>query len=263
MSPRKAKHPHTLPPGPIPSALEEAVTPMGSSADPPAIATSDPHYFGHRQRLREKLLTQGAPGFADYELLELLLALAIPRRDVKPLAKDLLHRFGDFGSVIAADPMDLMSVPGIKENATAALKLVHGASIRLLKSRVLERPLLSAWDDLMDYCLAAQSRADVEEFRVLFLDTKKRLIADEAMQRGTINHTPVYPREVVKRALDVRAQSVIMVHNHPSGDPTPSQADVDTTRQIKQGLATVDIVLLDHVIVAPGRYISFRQKKLL
>ena len=233
---------------------------MDGIPEPPAVATADPHYFGHRQRLREKLLTQGAPGFADYELL---LALAIPRRDVKPLAKDLLRRFGDFGSVIAADPRDLMSVPGIKENATAALKLVHGASIRLLRSRVLERPLLSAWDDLMDYCLAAQSRAEVEEFRVLFLDTKKRLIADEEMQRGTINHTPVYPREVVKRALDVRAHSVIMVHNHPSGDPTPSQADVDTTRQIKQGLATVDIVLLDHVIVAPGRYISFRQKKLL
>lgn len=263
MSPRKAKNASPVRPDPISSDLEEAVTSMGGGDEPPAIAAPDPHYFGHRQRMRDKLLTQGAPGFADYELLELLLALAIPRRDVKPLAKDLLARFGDFGSVIAADPRDLMSVPGIKETATAALKLVHGASIRLLKSRVLERPLLSAWDDLMDYCLAAQSRADVEEFRVLFLDTKKRLIADEEMQRGTINHTPVYPREVVKRALDVRAHSVIMVHNHPSGDPTPSQADVDTTRQIKQGLATVDIVLLDHVIVAPGRYISFRQKKLL
>lgn len=263
MSPRKAKSAVDTKQEPIPSALEEAVTPMAAGSGPPAAAPPDPHYFGHRQRLRDRLLNQGAPGFADYELLELLLALAIPRRDVKPLAKDLLHRFGDFGSVIAADPTDLMSVPGIKENATAALKLVHGASIRLLRSRVLERPLLSAWDDLMDYCLAAQSRADIEEFRVLFLDTKKRLIADEAMQRGTINHTPVYPREVVKRALEVRAHSVILVHNHPSGDPTPSQADVDTTRQIKQGLATVDIVLLDHVIVAPGRYISFRQKKLL
>lgn len=243
-----------------PPRLEEGVVAIEA---PPSAAEPAPHYLGHRQRLRDRLLGQGAEGFADYEILELLLALAIPRRDVKPLAKDLLRRFGDFASVIAAPPEDLMAVPGIKENAAAALKLVHGASIRLLKARIVERPVLAAWDDLMDYCLAAQSRAEVEEFRLLLLDTKKRLIADEAMQRGTINHTPVYPREVVKRALELRAHSVIMVHNHPSGDPTPSQADVDTTRQIKQGLATVDIVLLDHIIVAPGRYISFRQKKLL
>jgi len=228
-----------------------------------ATEAAPPHYLGHRQRLRDKLLRQGAAGFADYELLELLLALAIPRRDVKPLAKDLLTRFGDFAGVIAASPEDLMAVSGIKDTTAAALKLVEGAAVRLLKVRAEDRPVLAAWDALMDYCLAAQSRAEVEEFRLLFLDTKKRLIADQAMQRGTINHTPVYPREVVKRALELKAHSVIMVHNHPSGDPTPSQADIDTTRQIKQGLATVDIALLDHIVVAPGRYISFRQKGLL
>lgn len=249
----------SAPRGTPPPNLEEGVV----AIEPPPSAEPAPHYLGHRQRMRGRLLEQGAEGFADYEILELLLALAIPRRDVKPLAKDLLRRFGDFASVIAASPEDLMTVSGVKEGTTAALKIVHGAAIRLLKARIAERPVLAAWDDLMDYCLAAQSRAEVEEFRLLLLDTKKRLIADEAMQRGTINHTPVYPREVVKRALELRAHSVIMVHNHPSGDPTPSQADVDTTRQIKQGLATVDIVLLDHIIVAPGRYISFRQKKLL
>jgi len=237
-----------------PGLFEAPVTPAPEA---------EPHYLGHRQRLRDKLLRNGAAGFADYELLELLLALAIPRRDVKPLAKDLLARFGDFASVIAASPEELMTVPGVKETTVAALKLVEGAAVRLLKGRVAERTALAAWDDLMDYCLAAQSRAEVEEFRLLFLDTKKRLIADEAMQRGTINHTPVYPREVVKRALELKAHSVIMVHNHPSGDPTPSQADIDTTLQIKQGLATVDIALLDHVVVSPGRYISFRRKNLL
>jgi DNA repair protein RadC len=245
---------------------DEPVLPGLSDALPPETAETaveTPHYLGHRQRLRQRLLGHGTASFADYEILEMLLALAIPRRDVKPLAKDLLARFGDFASVIAATPEDLMGVPGVKEATVAALKLVEGAAIRMLKGRVAERPLLSAWDDLMDYCLAAQSRAEVEEFRLIFLDTRKRLIADEAMQRGTINHTPVYPREVVKRALELKAQAVIMVHNHPSGDPTPSQADIDTTRQIKQGLATVDIVLHDHVIVAPGHYISFRQRKLL
>ncbi len=195
-----------------PPNLQEGVVAIEA---PPAAAPA-PHYAGHRQRMRDRLLDQGAEGFADYEILELLLALAIPRRDVKPLAKDLLRRFGDFGSVIAATPEDLMAVPGIKETTAAALKLVHGAAIRLLKARVAERPVLSAWDDLMDYCIAAQSRAEIEEFRLLLLDTKKRLIADEAMQRGTINHTPVYPREVVKRALELRAHSVIMVHNHPT-----------------------------------------------
>jgi DNA repair protein RadC len=225
--------------------------------------TEQPHYTGHRQRLRQKLLDHGAAHFADYELLELLLMLAIPRRDVKPLAKDLLAHFGDFAGVITARTEDLMAFPGVKDTTVAALKTVEGAAVRMLKSKVQDQPVLAAWDTLMDYCLAVQSRSDVEEFRVLYLDTKKRLITDEAMQRGTINHTPVYTREVVRRALELHAHSVIMVHNHPSGDPTPSRADVDTTLQMKMALQTVDIILHDHVIVSPGRYISLRQKKLI
>ena len=234
-----------------------------SLQEAPAPPIEAPHYLGHRQRLRQKLLDQGAAGFADYELLEMLLALAIPRRDVKPLAKDLIGRFGDFAEVISARPEALAEVPGVGETVIAALKLVAGAAVRLTRGRVADRPVLQAWDDLMDYCLAAQARAEVEEFRLLFLDTKRHLIADEAIQRGTINHTPVYPREVVKRALELKANAVIMVHNHPSGDPTPSSADIEATRQVKEGLRTVDITLQDHIVVSPGRYISFRQKQLL
>jgi len=248
---------HTVPP--LPQALLPDLLTENKSTQKP----TKPHYTGHRQRLRQKLLDNGAESFADYELLELLLMLAIPRKDVKPLAKDMIAKFGDFAGVISASPEDLMSTPGIKDNTVAALKVVQGAAVRMLKSQIKDTPVLSAWDALMDYCLAAQSRADVEEFRVLYLNTKKHLITDEVMQRGTINHTPVYTREIVRRALEMKAHSVIMVHNHPSGDPTPSRADIDTTLEIQDGLSTVGIQLHDHVIVSPGRYISLRQKKLL
>jgi DNA repair protein RadC len=181
-----------------------------------------PHYAGHRQRLRKRFLTMGADALADYELLELLLFLAHPRGDVKPLAKTLLKRFGSFADTITAEPAELMKVSGIGETSVVALKTAQAASVRLLGKPLLKRPVLSNWDRLLAYCRAAMAYSKVEQFRILFLDKKNLLIADEVHQEGTIDHTPVYPRELVRRALELAASAVIMVHNHPSGDPSPS-----------------------------------------
>jgi DNA repair protein RadC len=222
-----------------------------------------PHYHGHRQRLRQRFLEGGAEALPDYELLELLLCLAIPRRDLKPLAKDLLARFGGFGAVIQADPPSLLAVPGIKENAVAAIKIVGAAALRSARAEVVGKPVLSSWDKLLDYCKIALAHVPQERFHLLFLDRKNVLIADEAQQKGTIDHTPVYPREVVKRALELHASAIIMVHNHPSGDPTPSQADIEMTRRVLDAAKTVGITLHDHLVIGRGGHRSFRSLGLL
>ena len=192
---------------------------------------SDPN-AGHRERLRARFLKGGADAMPDYELLELALFAALPRKDTKPLAKALLARFGSFAEVIAAPRDRLREIPGVGDAVANQLKIVEAAAARLAQTRVIGRPALSSWSALLDYCMAAMARAPAEEFRVLFLDRKNVLIADEVQARGTVDHTPVYPREIVKRALEHGASAIILVHNHPSGDPTPSKADIEMTREI-------------------------------
>jgi DNA repair protein RadC len=217
---------------------------------------------GHRGRLRERLLTAGPDALADHEMLEFVL-FALPRRDTKPLARTLLARFGSFSRVISAPVQDLLSVDGMGDAGVAALKAVHAAALRLLRAEVIDQPVLGNWDRLMAYLGAELSRERVEQFRVLFLDNRNRLLADEAQQRGTVNHTPVYPREVSKRALELHATAVILVHNHPSGDPTPSRDDIAMTRQIKAAVEALSIVLHDHIVIGNGRWVSFRREGLL
>ena len=199
----------------------------------------------------------------DYEMLEMLLFGAQPRRDVKPLAKELLRRFGSFAEVISAEPERLSQVEGIGEGAVTALKAVHAAAQRLLREGVMQRPVLSNWDALMDYCRASRAFERTERFRILFLNRKNVLIADEIQQKGTVDHTPVYPREIVKRALELGATALIMVHNHPSGDPTPSEADITMTREVRDAGEKLGIELHDHVVVAMGGYQSFKSLGLL
>jgi len=223
--------------------------------------TTGPH--GHRQRMREKLLERGPDALADYELLEMLLFLAFKQGDTKPLAKALINRYGSFAGVIATPADQLGTLRGVGPHAVTALKLVQAAALRLAKAEVIDRPVLGNWDRLMDYLQAVLAREAIEQFRVLFLDTRNHLLADEAQGRGTVNHTPVYPREVVKRALELHATALILVHNHPSGDPTPSAEDIEMTREVKRAAAALGIALHDHVIVGRGRWTSLRQEGLL
>ncbi len=218
---------------------------------------------GHRERLRQRLLTAGPDSLNDQDLQEIILFLALPRRDTKSIAKALLARFGSFANAIAAPVAELRTIEHMKESGPAALKAVHAAALRLAKAEVINRPLLNNWDRLMDYLNAVLARERVEQFRVLFLDTRNRLLADEAQARGTVNHTPVYPREVVKRALELQATAIILVHNHPSGDPTPSRDDIEMTQEVRQAASVLNIVLHDHVIVGNGRWLSFRREGLL
>lgn len=222
-----------------------------------------PHYVGHRERLRQRFLKDGPDALPDYELLELLLTFAIPRSDVKPLAKDLIARFGSFAEVISAQPERLIEVKGVKQNTAIALIAVRAAAARLLKGDLAERPLLSSFDAVLDYCRAAMAFQSTEQFRVLFLDKKNRLLADEVQQQGTVDHTPVYPREVVKRAIELGATALILVHNHPSGDPSPSKADIAMTREIVDAAKTVEIVIHDHIVVARSGYASLRNLNLM
>ena len=241
--------------GPAPSGPTQSVP---APADP-ALAGTD----GHRSRMRARLLAAGPQALADHEMLEMVLFLALPRRDTKPLARALLARFGSFAGAIAAPAVELCTVDGLAEAGVAALKLVQGAALRLALAEVINRPVMGNWDRLMAYLTATLAREPVEQFRVLFLDTRNRLLADEAMGRGTVNHTPVYPREVVKRALELHATALILVHNHPSGDPTPSAADIDMTREIRGAAAALSIALHDHVIIGNDRWLSFRREGLL
>ena len=199
----------------------------------------------------------------DYELLELVLFAAIPRRDIKPLAKALIARFGTFAEAIAAPRERLLEIEGMSEGAATQLKIVEAAALRLSKTRVLGRPALSSWAALIDYCAAAMARSMKEEFRVLFLDRKNVLIADEVQSSGTIDHTPVYPREIVKRALELGASAVILVHNHPSGDPTPSRADIEMTREVVDAARALKIIVHDHVVVGRSGHASFKALGLL
>jgi DNA repair protein RadC len=218
---------------------------------------------GHRERLRARFLKGGADAMPDYELLELTLFAAIPRRDTKPLAKALLKRFGSFAEVIAAPRERLLEIPGVGESVANQLKIVEAAAHRLAKTKVLGRPALSSWTALLDYCTAAMARSEKEEFRVLFLDRKNHLIADEVQNRGTVDHTPVYPREIIKRALELGASSIILVHNHPSGDPTPSKADIAMTREIAGAAKALSIAVHDHLVIGRGGHASFKSLGLL
>ena len=228
----------------------------------PDVAEKADHH-GHRQRLRARFLKGGAEAMPDYEMLEILLFGAQPRRDVKPLAKELLRRFGSFAEVISAEPERLSQVEGIGEGAVTALKAVHAAAQRLLREGVMQRPVLNNWEALMDYCRASLAFERTERFRILFLNRKNVLIADEIQQKGTVDHTPVYPREIVKRALELGATALIMVHNHPSGDPTPSEADITMTREVRDAGEKLGIELHDHVVVAKGGTQSFKSLGLL
>jgi len=224
---------------------------------------TDKDTAGHRERLRARFLKGGADAMPDYELLELTLFAAIPRRDTKPLAKALLKRFGSFAEVIAAPRERLMEIPGVGESVANHLKIVEAAAKRLAKTKVLGRPALSSWAALLDYCTAAMARSETEEFRVLFLDRKNHLIADEVQNRGTVDHTPVYPREIIKRALELGASSIILVHNHPSGDPTPSKADIAMTREITAAAKALSIAVHDHLVIGRGGHASFKSLGLL
>lgn len=221
------------------------------------------HFLGHRQRLRERFLKPGGEHIADYELLELILFSARPRGDVKPLAKRLLKHFGSFDAVIHADVNELSKIDEVGEATIAALKMILVASKRLLKAEVKDKPVIQSWAALMDYCTLAMGKNKIEEFRVLFLNHKNALIADEVMQRGTVDHTPVYPREIVKRALELAASSLILLHNHPSGDPTPSKADIDMTKKIIEAAKSVNITVHDHVIISESGTYSFSSYNLL
>ncbi|MEE2946419.1 MAG: DNA repair protein RadC [Pseudomonadota bacterium] len=217
----------------------------------------------HRKRLRERFMRSGATAVPDYEMLELVLFRAIPRRDVKPLARRLLDRFGSFNGVISASPTRLKECHDVGDAIVCELKIIEAAAQRLAQSRVMRRPILGSWDALLDYCQTSLAHQKVEQFRILFMDTKNTLIADEAQARGTVDHVPVYPREVIKRALELNASALIMVHNHPSGDPTPSQADVEMTREIQKAAAVMSITLHDHLVIGQSRHFSFRSNDLL
>lgn len=222
-----------------------------------------PHYHGHRQRLRERFLEQGPAALTDYELLEILLCVAIPRRDVKPLAKGLIKRFGSFGAVLSAPRERLAEVTGVGKAAITALKVARAAAIALQREEVAEQPVISSWKALIGYCRSTMAHELNEQFRVLFLDKKNMLIADEVQSRGTIDQTPIYPREVVRRALEIGSTAVILVHNHPSGDPTPSREDIEMTRELKSATEKLGIVVHDHLVIARHGHVSFKSLGLL
>jgi DNA repair protein RadC len=222
-----------------------------------------PHYHGHRERLRERFYSAGPDALSDYELLEMALFAAIPRRDTKPLAKELLKKFGSFAEVVHAPVPRLREVDGIKDASINQLKLIAASASRIAKGKLKERTRLSSWNDVIDYCRASMAFSDKEQFRLLFLDKKNQLIADEVQQTGTVDHTPVYPREVIKRALELSATALILVHNHPSGDPTPSQADIQMTKAIINIATPLGIAVHDHIIVGRGGHASLKGMRLI
>ncbi|WP_254452792.1 RadC family protein [Roseicella sp. DB1501] len=229
----------------------------------PAAEAAPPGHLGHRARMRQRLLQAGPEAVLDHELLEMVLFLALPRRDTKPLARALLARFGSFADAVAAPPAELRAVEGLGEAGMAALKTVQAAALRLARGALRQGVLLDRWDRLIDYLTIQLARERVEQLHVLYLDARNHLIADEVAGRGTVNHTPVYPRELVRRALELQATALILVHNHPSGDPTPSRADIEMTAEVKAAAALLGLVLHDHVIIGNGRHVSLRQAGLL
>ena len=222
-----------------------------------------PHYHGHRERLRERFYGAGPEALSDYELLEMALFPALPRRDTKPLAKALLKAFGSFAEVIHAPVARLREVDGIGEASINQIKLLAAAASRVAKGEIKRSIALSSWNDVIDYCRSGMAFADKEQFRLLFLDKRNQLIADEIQQTGTVDHTPVYPREVIKRALELSATALILVHNHPSGDPTPSQADVQMTKAIVDIASPLGISVHDHIIVGKNGHASLKGMRLM
>jgi DNA repair protein RadC len=218
---------------------------------------------GHRLRMRQRLLKAGPDSLADHEMLEMILFIALPRRDTKQIARDLLAQFKTFGEVVGAPAAELMRIEGLGEAGVAALKLVQAAALRMLRHEVAAQPVLSTWDRLMDYLMAAMGHERTEQFRVLFLDGRNKLLADEVQGTGTINHAPAYPREVVRRCLELHATAVILAHNHPSGETTPSREDVALTADIVRAASTMGITVHDHIIIGRGKWLSFRAAKLL
>jgi DNA repair protein RadC len=221
------------------------------------------HHLGHRERLRQRFRSGGANALPDYELLELILFRALARQDVKPLAKALIARFGSFAEALSASPERLKEIPGVGEAVITELKIVHEAGLRLAKAEIRPRTLLSSWSAVLDYCRAAMTFAERERFRILFLDKKNGLIADEVQGEGTVDHTPVYPREVIKRALELAASAIILVHNHPSGDPTPSTADIDMTRRLIEAGDKLSIKVHDHIVIGRNGHASFKSLRLI
>jgi DNA repair protein RadC len=228
--------------------------------DQPAEA---PHYHGHRTRLRERFRSAGADALGDYELLEMVLFRVISRGDVKPLAKALIKTFGSFAEAIHASETRLREIAGVGEATITEFKLIAAAAERIAKGALQQRTLLSSWHDVIGYCRTSMAFAEKEQFRLLFLDKRNQLISDELQQSGTVDHTPVYPREVIKRALELSATALILVHNHPSGDPTPSQADVQMTRAIIDIATPLGISVHDHIIVGKSGHASLKGMRLI
>ncbi len=217
-----------------------------------------PHYAGHRERLRERFANNGIDALADYELLELYLFNSIPRRDIKPLAKELISVFGSFAAVISAPTERLVEIKGISQKTAIDLKILKVAAIKLGQENIMGRPILSSWNALLEYCRSAMQFENKEQFRILFLDRKNRLIADEILGHGTIDRAPVYPREIIKRALALDSSAIILAHNHPSGDPTPSQSDIDMTKHIINATKPIGICVHDHLIIGRDNIASFK-----
>jgi DNA repair protein RadC len=241
-----------------------APMPADNSDTPKKSPTAEtPHYHGHRERLRERFHSAGPDALSDYELLEMVLFTAQPRRDMKPLAKSLLKKFGSFAEVVHAPETLLREVDGIGDASINQLRLIAAAASRIAKGQLQQRTLLSSWNDVISYCRTSMAFADKEQFRLLFLDKRNQLIADEVQQVGTVDHTPVYPREVIKRALELSATAIILVHNHPSGDPTPSQADIRMTKAIIDIAAPLGISVHDHIIVGKNGHASLKGLKLI
>ncbi len=248
-----------------PRAFHEASLPLFSPAGEDdegmtaLLSGKVPSYIAdHRKRLRQRFMDGGAAAMPEYELLELVLFRAIPRQDVKPLARLLLDTFGDFNRVITATPTRLAMVKGVGDAVVLELKLLEAAAHRMMRARVMNRAVLSSWDALLDYCHTTMAHRETEQFRILFLDRKNVLIADEEQSKGTVDHVPVYPREVVKRALELNASALILVHNHPSGDPTPSDADITMTHQVQDAAQVLGITVHDHLIIGKSRELSFK-----
>ncbi|MEM7653896.1 MAG: DNA repair protein RadC [Pseudomonadota bacterium] len=263
-------------PAPVAGAISQSASTPSSSFETVAsteatdrarktqgVAEPPPHFHGHRKRLRARFLETNGAGFADYELLELLLFGALPRGDVKPLAKSLIERYGNFAGVLNASAPDLETVAGLGSAGVSSLKVARVAAERLARQQVIDRPVISSWVQLLDYCRIAMAHEPVEQFRILFLDRRNALIGDEIQQQGTVDHAPVYPREVVRRALEVHASAVIFVHNHPSGDSTPSTADIQMTKRLVSALAAVEVSVHDHLIIGRNDHSSFKSLGLL
>jgi DNA repair protein RadC len=257
MSARGSKRPDDA------SARSGGARTQGTPAASGSAETAKPHYLGHRERLRQRLIAKGGDALADYEVLEVLLYAGNPRGDTKPLAKALIDRFGSLAGVLAAGPEALRAVKGMGDGAIAGLLASREAATRMAREQAMERPVIASWDKLLAYCRIRMAQEQVEQFHLLFLDRKNRLIADEPQAKGTVDHTPVYPREVVKRALDLGASALILVHNHPSGDPTPSKADIQMTRDVADAAKRLGIAVHDHVIITRSGHTSFKTKGLL